>query len=866
MHTVRLSTSWVLFSITVFYQHLLALANDDNFVRATYLDQQGEHRYIVYVPPTQSKEKLPVILFLHSASERGDDGEKPIQVGLGPAIRARSGQFPFLAVFPQCNDMVNSVREAWGPSTSTGQRALAILDKVVAEYQGDPDRVYLIGCSMGGYGAWAHAAANPDRWAAVVPICGGGKTEWAKELKELPIWCFHGSDDRAVPVEESRMMIEAMRAAGKQPRYSELPGVRHAAWDIALHVDELYRWLLQQQRGVPLELTTMELSIPVSPSTTASVPFVSALDIPNAASVRLGNNMLHNIGHALPRMVNTEQISGKLPDNKINTSTPLGPMSVRFVDLSYTGNLSRTKIKTRQDGKITIRLRARNVKFTINRTYVTGSRNSATCGPIRIQMGHRYNLAINCVVRPVVQNKQLKLELEEIDFHIPSDNWHVSSPAWIQTRGPLLTRERVSSSLRRGFYRDRSRIESQVKKALPEILDRLTNTLPLERAEEVLGHLWPMPVYAPRVKAWPSSVAVDEHGVTLNLGLSVASLNAQQEKAGPQILRLPEDIPFQQTSPDFQLSFAPSLLEPLSRQVVDAGVARILVVDSPLKSLLPLADATALSMIVPDLNSRPDVTVRSEIIMNKPCRLHSDEKTPHGIELELPNITCQVSIPSESTDTQWTDYLSVQFSIRQKAQVRLDHSTPSTRAISLNWTENANISVSADFAPGYPTTVSQIDTEALKNIVAEAWNEWITDGPLAKASIEDFRLGPDRLRAENAIWRGHRITVTFVPATTEIRNSTGTDIAYHTKGPYSNWSSSTDLAVDKTHRFKVPYNFRCRFKNDKKTKTYTLETGRRYEFRPYKDGLLELFTLPDKFPEPTAPSVEKDHEVEITTQ
>src|SRR5206468_3124323 len=112
------------------------------------------------------------------------------------------------------------------------------------EYKVDPKRVYLTGLSMGGYGTWSLATAYPDRWAAIVPVCGAGNPEKAYRLKHVPCWCFHGDDDKAVPVRRSRDMILALKLAGGQPRYDEYAGVGHNSWDQAYGTPELYDWLL----------------------------------------------------------------------------------------------------------------------------------------------------------------------------------------------------------------------------------------------------------------------------------------------------------------------------------------------------------------------------------------------------------------------------------------------------------------------------------------------------------------------------------------------------------------------------------------------------------------------------------------------
>ena len=86
---------------------------------------------------------------------------------------------------------------------------------------------------MGGDRTWSLAEAHPEKWAAIVPICGGGDPAAASKIKHVPCWCFHGDQDKAVPVTRSREMIEALKKAGGEPRYTELPHVGQIFWDPA---------------------------------------------------------------------------------------------------------------------------------------------------------------------------------------------------------------------------------------------------------------------------------------------------------------------------------------------------------------------------------------------------------------------------------------------------------------------------------------------------------------------------------------------------------------------------------------------------------------------------------------------------------
>jgi predicted peptidase len=219
------------------------------FLSRAFKDAKGQtSRYALFVPHDYSPERpVPVILFLHGGGEAGTDGQKQTEVGLGPAVRARAATFPFLVVFPQAQERVPATFGTWLPGQPDGDRALAILDEVQEEYSTDRKRVYLTGISVGGFGTWQLAAAYPDRWAAIVPVCAIGPRTKVDALKRIPCWCFHDDADGNVPVDHSRDMVNLLKEAGGEPRYTEYPGVGHDCWDKAYATDELYEWLLKQQ-------------------------------------------------------------------------------------------------------------------------------------------------------------------------------------------------------------------------------------------------------------------------------------------------------------------------------------------------------------------------------------------------------------------------------------------------------------------------------------------------------------------------------------------------------------------------------------------------------------------------------------------
>ena len=214
------------------------------FLTRTFKNADGtESPYVVFVPHDYDGTRpYPVILFLHGSGETKGGKKMPVQVGIGTYIKAHEKTFPFITLVPQAET------RNWRADGPNAERALKMLDEVTRDYKTDPNRVILTGLSMGGYGTWSLAAAHPEKWAAIVPICGGGNPKDAGKIKDIPTWAFHGDQDKAVPVQKSREMVEALKQAGGHPKYTEYPGVGHESWDQAYATPELWPWLAEQKK------------------------------------------------------------------------------------------------------------------------------------------------------------------------------------------------------------------------------------------------------------------------------------------------------------------------------------------------------------------------------------------------------------------------------------------------------------------------------------------------------------------------------------------------------------------------------------------------------------------------------------------
>jgi predicted peptidase len=203
-------------------------------------DREVTLRYLLFVPKGAAQEgKWPLLLFLHGAGERGDDLNLVKKWGPPGFVEQRT-DFPFIVVSPQC-----PTNERWD------EAALArLVDQLSSELPIDKQRMYITGLSMGGYGTWNILAQHPRLFAAAVPICGGGEPQTAAALTDIPIWAFHGDEDRAVPLERSQEMVDAIhKAGGTKVKLTIYPGVGHNSWSQTYDNEEVFKWLLSHKRA-----------------------------------------------------------------------------------------------------------------------------------------------------------------------------------------------------------------------------------------------------------------------------------------------------------------------------------------------------------------------------------------------------------------------------------------------------------------------------------------------------------------------------------------------------------------------------------------------------------------------------------------
>lgn len=223
------------------------------------------HRYRVFVPsPAACPGPPALVLFLHGSGERGHDNRKQLDAGLGPHLCRHAHDFPALVVLPQVPD-----GEEW---TGTNARvALIALAATLTEFKADPTRVYATGMSMGGYGTWEVALMAPERFAALVPVCGAvhpprpqrhsmrvtqvdGTADpyaaIAARLHGMPAWIFHGAQDQRVPIADDQRLVRAFAATGHPVRLTEYPQGDHNIWEATYADPAMWAWLFAQRRSL----------------------------------------------------------------------------------------------------------------------------------------------------------------------------------------------------------------------------------------------------------------------------------------------------------------------------------------------------------------------------------------------------------------------------------------------------------------------------------------------------------------------------------------------------------------------------------------------------------------------------------------
>lgn len=206
-----------------------------DFLRPVKDSIPGGYDFWVYTPQDYyySLDSTPVIIFLHGRSLCGRNLNRVKRYGPLDAI-VKGRQIEALVLVPQ------NPGGSWKPDKIND-----VLEWTKKHYPMDSTRVYVIGMSLGGYGTLDFAGTYPDKVAAAMALCGGSTLKDVSGLGELPLWIMHGTADRAVPIKQSKVVVEQLKKEGKDKRlrYDWLKGASHGALARILYMTKTYDWL-----------------------------------------------------------------------------------------------------------------------------------------------------------------------------------------------------------------------------------------------------------------------------------------------------------------------------------------------------------------------------------------------------------------------------------------------------------------------------------------------------------------------------------------------------------------------------------------------------------------------------------------------
>lgn len=234
----------ILTEITIkrFFLILLLVIITSTLKAQDSINVQGNYKCLLYLPKDYAaeKKKYPLMIYLGGGSQRGTDLNKLKTFG-PPALISAGRDFNFIIVSPQCPEGKTWTSENWFES---------LFASLLSDYRIDTNRIYVTGISIGGFGTWQAAINYPDKFAAIIPLCGGVNdidTLKIPKINQCAIWAFHGSADDIIPIEETARVYRKLRPYNSKMRFTILNGKGHAIQ--YLYEDRrIYRWMLKQKR------------------------------------------------------------------------------------------------------------------------------------------------------------------------------------------------------------------------------------------------------------------------------------------------------------------------------------------------------------------------------------------------------------------------------------------------------------------------------------------------------------------------------------------------------------------------------------------------------------------------------------------
>ncbi len=193
------------------------------------------YNFLIHTPAdyAPNEHKSPLVIFLHGRSLCGRNLNMVKKYGVIDAIE-RGKIVPAIVLAPQ------NPGGAWN-----ARKINDLINWTAKHYAVDTTRIYVLGMSLGGYGTMDFVAAYPHRVAAAMALCGGCYAKNMDGLGEAPLWIMHGTADRAVPISESKRVVNYLKQKGKTNllRYDWISGGSHGLLARLFYLQQTYDWL-----------------------------------------------------------------------------------------------------------------------------------------------------------------------------------------------------------------------------------------------------------------------------------------------------------------------------------------------------------------------------------------------------------------------------------------------------------------------------------------------------------------------------------------------------------------------------------------------------------------------------------------------
>lgn len=815
-------------------------AGQGEFVNRVFTDSAGEHKYVVFVPANySSQKKWPVILFLHGACNRGTDGRSQLVSGLAPSIRLRQAEYPFLVVFPQCEDTQSRVLGGWTDQPEDAERALKILDAVENDYSVDKDRECLVGLSMGGSGAYEIAAKSAKRWSALVPVSAMAKTEDAPKIAGIPTWVFHAASDPLVAPHVARDMVNAINAAGGRAHFTEVTKRAHDLSNVVFTQTALTDWLLDPSKEPAQDLTWVEPK-GYNNGHELEVPFVPGAEMARAVRFRVCKDVLEALCFSAPEKLADKPVSGYV--GGVYQSTKVGgflPIDVALQGLHYHGHVERLQITPKAPNRLIVQVGLRNMTMTVSNSQLNGKLLlSATAGPMNVVIGHRAPVWLTLELRPYVQNRRVYLNLSGMDFQIPADNWYVTQPSGVHVRGLPFLNDKVSGGLVDGIYQRKAEIERQVLNSVPRTIQNFEAKLnDVILAKTVAVGQIAMPIWQPRMKTIPEEVIIDDDGITIVSTVLLATLGQVPKdfkmRTYPALTEFPPAI-----KTGMEIDIAESVVPAWSELIMVGKVNRFNVFDFTPKEYHALADREFLQEMIPDLKKfGENLEMNVDFQLRDPIRI-KESKVPNSLvdvpgnplTLSLSSVPLHISMRQKG-ETKWKPVGELDLWIDREYVPYVRKSGFVKRGPKFAEMGGFRIQSKWTFAPGYQAEETHVEEARFLAAVLKAREAAQLLEGVKPDSVHDAVVNGVPLRMDGLDWVKQHLVVQYQLPGVLVTNNTKEPLTYEVRGPYTGWSQPRTLAAGGFDEYRVPYPLTWRRRTDTDTQFYTLPLGKEISYR-----------------------------------